>query len=311
MNINYIFYTMNINFTRITFLLMAVVTGGIGILINFIEKYLPVFLTRTYRYGKFPVATEHPLVSKLEVPKRWFKHYYEFAAPTATFVLVMTIYRYILEYPSPGFLNAILDLQLGSGRKALVSPESTLLAVILINVQCWKRLYESHYISIFSEAKMNIVHYFAGFIHYLGLMTCAIGESQGFAPGSTSVLRWDRLTNLQYVCAFVFLLASYEQLKTNHILANLRKDKAGNVVTKSHKIPRGRLFEFISAPLQFTEIIMYTMLAIILWRSSTYHYVYAWVLANQFEFAFLTHRWYTEKFKDYPKQRMVVIPRVF
>lgn len=83
------------------------------------------------------------------------------------------------------------------------------------------------------------------------------------------------------ICGLIFLWASYEQLKSNIILANLRKNDVGKVITKSYKIPHGRLFDYISAPLQFTEIIMYLMLTIILWKTSTFHYIFIWVLANQ------------------------------
>lgn len=79
----------------------------------------------------------------------------------------------------------------------------------------------------------------------------------------------------------LFLLSSYEQLKTNFILADLRKNKKGVVVTKSYKIPNGRFFEYITAPLQLTEIIMYFTLTIILWQSSSFYYIFIWVLVNQ------------------------------
>ena len=84
-----------------------------------------------------------------------------------------------------------------------------------------------------------------------------------------------------WIAAIIFLGMSYEQLKTNFILANLRKNKDGDVVTKAYKIPTGRLFTFISNPLQFTEILMYAMLLVILRTSSTYPYIFIWVLVNQ------------------------------
>lgn len=70
-------------------------------------------------------------------------------------------------------------------------------------------------------------------------------------------------------------------MNTNLILANLRKDHGGKVITKSYKIPHGRLFEYISAPLQLTEIIVYLMLNIILWKSSSFSFVFIFVLVNQ------------------------------
>lgn len=77
---------------------------------------------------------------------------------------------------------------------------------------------------------------------------------------------------------------SYQQLQTNIILANLRKDKKGIVVTKEHKIPRGGLFNYISSPLQFTEIGMYTAIQIIINESKTYYIFCMWVVINQVKY---------------------------
>ncbi|KAK0159531.1 hypothetical protein PV327_010973 [Microctonus hyperodae] len=46
-------------------------------------------------------------------------------------------------------------------------------------------------------------------------------------------------------------------------------------------VPYRRLFEYISAPLQFTEIMMYLMLTIVLREGSSFYYIFIWVLANQ------------------------------
>lgn len=71
------------------------------------------------------------------------------------------------------------------------------------------------------------------------------------------------------------------QLKSNFILAGLRKNQHGNVVTKEHKIPFGGLFNYISNPLQLTEIMIYLMLSGILYQASTFHYITLFVIINQ------------------------------
>lgn len=71
------------------------------------------------------------------------------------------------------------------------------------------------------------------------------------------------------------------QYRSNVILANLRKDKKGNVVTKKYKVPNGELFNFVTAPLQLTEIILYLCLNCILKSASTFYFVTAWVILNQ------------------------------
>lgn len=57
----------------------------------------------------------------------------------------------------------------------------------MMTIQCWKRLYETHCVSVYSDAKMNISHYMVGFIHYIGAITCIIGESSGFVKGKKLV----------------------------------------------------------------------------------------------------------------------------
>lgn len=61
---------MQINLIRIVFLFAASITGIVGLLINYVEPYLPVSIIRSYRYGKFSDNTYQPLVMKIEVPKR-------------------------------------------------------------------------------------------------------------------------------------------------------------------------------------------------------------------------------------------------
>lgn len=76
------------------------------------------------------------------------------------------------------------------------------------------------------------------------------------------------------------------QYRTNIILSNLRRDKNGVVVTKKYKVPCGELFDFITAPLQFTEIIIYLCLLLILRNGSMFYYVAVWVVINQVKIVF-------------------------
>ena len=84
-----------------------------------------------------------------------------------------------------------------------------------------------------------------------------------------------------WISATIFLWASYHQLQSNYILSSLRKNEEGVVVTKEYKIPSGGLFDYISNPLQFTEIVLYGCLQIILKDSSSYPVMFAWVITNQ------------------------------
>jgi 3-oxo-5-alpha-steroid 4-dehydrogenase 3 / polyprenol reductase len=111
--------------------------------------------------------------------------------------------------------------------------------------------------------------------------------------------------------AAVFLYAWYHQFQSNLILANLRKNKEGRVVTEKHMMPVGGYFELVSSPHMFFEIVMYAAYFAILYQNISALYVCLWVLCNQTENAWLTHVWYKEQYKNYPIQRRAVFPRLF
>ena len=86
---------------------------------------------------------------------------------------------------------------------------------------------------------------------------------------------------LDYICVVVLTLSTYMQFRTNLILANLRKDRKGVVVSKEYKIPEGELFNYITAPLQLMEIIVYLCLSIIVRKALTFHFATLLVVINQ------------------------------
>lgn len=82
-------------------------------------------------------------------------------------------------------------------------------------------------------------------------------------------------------CTIIFLAIWYEQFRSNIIFANLRKDKkSGKVVTEEHRIPHGRMFEYVSSPHRMCEIILYTILLLLI-PTRTFFCIYLWVLGNQ------------------------------
>ncbi|XP_046487164.1 polyprenal reductase [Neodiprion pinetum] len=299
---------MEVNLVRAIFIFNSITVTILGLLVAFAETYLPIAITSTYRYGRYAAEGKAALIPPIEVPKRWFKHFYEFAAPLSTYTLSITLRFYLGVGNVPVNILQILDILFGVNRQSLVSPEHTTLALVLVTIHCWKRFYETHYVSIFSNVKINLSHYIVGFVHYVGTISCLIGESNGFFKGSRPIVNWNGLTYIDYSCSIIFLWATYKQLICNKILSNLRKNKKGETVTLQHKIPKGDLFEYISSPLQLSEILVYLMLTIILRNSQTFYYIFLWVLLNQVATGLLGHWWYVESFKEYPKQRRALIP---
>nr|XP_033332256.1 polyprenol reductase [Megalopta genalis]XP_033332257.1 polyprenol reductase [Megalopta genalis]XP_033332258.1 polyprenol reductase [Megalopta genalis]XP_033332260.1 polyprenol reductase [Megalopta genalis] len=302
---------MQVNLISIAFLLATLSLGIVGLLITYIESYLPVLITRSYRYGKFSDNTYQPHVMKIEIPKRWFKHFYVFASPFSSYVFYLVLHKYLWNGDIPENVIWMLNMFLGTNRRALVSPESTFVVALVLTIHCWKRFYESHYISIFSDKKINMFHYTMGFYHYFGTLVCIIGESEGFVEGSQNNFSWKNITYTHMICACIILLSSYAQFRANCILSGLRKDKTGEITSTAYKIPHGGLFEYVSGALQITEIIIYVLISVIFWQSSTYHYVTIWVIVNQIATAVLTHKWYIQTFQNYPKSRKILLPYIF
>ncbi|XP_011877415.1 PREDICTED: polyprenol reductase isoform X2 [Vollenhovia emeryi] len=302
---------MDTNIMGSIFIFKAAIIVFMTLLYTLLEPYLPALMKRAFLYGKFSIKTPHTIAAKFEVPKRWFKHFYVVSAPLMTVTLCLVLYKYRYNAQVPEIVFTLLDTLLGASRKPLISGEDAILAFVIYNIHCWKRVYETCYISVFSNQKIHVFIYLVGYIHYTGIILCIIGESEGFVKGSHASVNLDKLTTAKLVCAFICLCSSYMQLKTNLTLANLRKNTHGDVVSFEYKIPSEGLFKYIAGPLQLLEILIYLMLSVILWQASTYHYVTLWVVANQVESAVLAHQWYRKTFKNYPKERKILIPCIW
>lgn len=110
----------------------------------------------------------------------------------------------------------------------------------------------------------------------------------------------------------VFLLASALQFQSHYLLAKpmqrKRRTSSGNV----YRIPRGGAFELVSCPHYLAEILIYTGIAFILGKFSIISWLpLLWVMANLSLAAGLTHEWYLQKFKTYPRKRKALFPYLY
>jgi 3-oxo-5-alpha-steroid 4-dehydrogenase 1 len=94
-------------------------------------------------------------------------------------------------------------------------------------------------------------------------------------------------------------------LKSDAILIGLRKKGE-----KNYQIPKGFLFDFISSPNLFGEIIEWTGFAIMAWNLPALSFA-IWTFANLVPRSLNHHNWYKENFPDYPKNRKAVFPYLF
>lgn len=183
-----------------------------------------------------------------------------------------------------------------------------------------------------SNGRINGVQYFVGYFHYYATLLIILSEADGFArgkyldfdmkftkfqislileskdvikPSLFSELMWSIPFATLYLCAWVY------QFQSNVLLSNLRRNAEGNVVTEKHVMPNGGFFKYVSSPHMFFEIILYLSLYGILYANTSWKYVLIWVFANQIINAHLTHEWYLKAFRNYPKSRKALIPKIF
>jgi 3-oxo-5-alpha-steroid 4-dehydrogenase 1 len=121
-----------------------------------------------------------------------------------------------------------------------------------------------------------------------------------------SVYGSDWITSpLLIVGALLFLTGMAINWRADHLLINLRKPGE-----TGYKIPRGFLFDYISSPNLFGEIIEWTGFAMMAWNLPALTFM-VWTFANLVPRAKNHHDWYKNKFFDYPKERKAVFPFIF
>jgi len=84
-------------------------------------------------------------------------------------------------------------------------------------------------------------------------------------------------------------------------LISLREKQDG------YQIPRGGLFDYISCPNHFGEIVEWCGFAIIAWNLPAVTFA-IWTFCNLSPRSLNHHAWYKEKFEDYPEKRKAVLP---
>jgi 3-oxo-5-alpha-steroid 4-dehydrogenase 1 len=105
--------------------------------------------------------------------------------------------------------------------------------------------------------------------------------------------------------AVMFFGGFIMNIKSDNILLNLRKPGE-----TGYKIPTGGLYTYLSSPNYFSEIIEWFGFAIMCWSLPGLAFA-IWTFANLAPRALTNHKWYLEKFKDYPKERKALIPFIY
>lgn len=101
---------------------------------------------------------------------------------------------------------------------------------------------------------------------------------------------------------FFFIVGMVINVQSDNVLLALRRSEK-----KGYSIPTGGLFRYISCPNFFGEMMEWTGFAIMTWSPAALAFA-IWSIVNLVPRALDHHRWYREKFSDYPAERKAVIP---
>jgi 3-oxo-5-alpha-steroid 4-dehydrogenase 1 len=111
------------------------------------------------------------------------------------------------------------------------------------------------------------------------------------------------LTDPRFLVGVTLFVAGYLiNLQSDEILRRLRAPGE-----TGYKIPVGGLYRWVSSPNYFGEMIEWTGFAIATWSLPGLAFA-LWTAANLVPRAISHHRWYKEKFPDYPAERRALIP---
>lgn len=102
----------------------------------------------------------------------------------------------------------------------------------------------------------------------------------------------------------VFLVGFALNLHADAVLRNLRKPGE-----TGYAIPKGGLYRFVSCPNYLGEMLEWFGWALATWSLGGLVFA-VWTVANLAPRAFANHRWYREKFPEYPKERRALVPFV-
>jgi 3-oxo-5-alpha-steroid 4-dehydrogenase 1 len=104
--------------------------------------------------------------------------------------------------------------------------------------------------------------------------------------------------------ACLFALGLVVNLHSDTVLLALRAPGESG-----YRIPRGGAFRWVTSPNYLGEIVEWIGFAIASWSPAALAFA-LWTIGNLVPRAFAHHRWYREKFPDYPRERKALVPFV-
>ncbi|XP_032855002.2 polyprenol reductase isoform X2 [Tyto alba] len=248
----------------------------------------------------------------LQAPKRWFTHFYVVSVLWNGFLLIWLFRAKFLGGSLPSWIQHVHHVLGRASQSEDTDSEhfSALLVLLLLWLHSCRRLAECLWTSVFSSGVIHIVQYCFGLGYYIAVgstVLCQVPTDVRNGKELSMQIHWYHIVGVM-----MYIWASLHQHRCLVILANLRKNKSGKVVSLSHSVPFGDWFERVSCPHYFAELLIYVSMAITLgFHNVTWWCVVMYVLFNQALAAVLSHEFYQKNFSSYPKHRKAFIPFVF
>jgi len=122
---------------------------------------------------------------------------------------------------------------------------------------------------------------------------------------------WDGwLTDPRFLVGIAIYYAGFFlNVHSDAIVRGLRSKDEALSGERAYRIPRGGGFRYVTNPSYLGELIGWIGWSIATWSLAGV-FILAISAANLVPRAFATHKWYLEKFPDYPKDRKVLVPFV-
>ena len=106
-----------------------------------------------------------------------------------------------------------------------------------------------------------------------------------------------------FIGILLFGTGYYINKKSDRMLRRLRATNA------DYQIPRGFVFNYVSMPNYFGEVLTWCGFAMASWSLAGLSFV-LFTMANLVPRALTNHRWYRDKFREYPPNRKAIFPWV-
>ena len=122
---------------------------------------------------------------------------------------------------------------------------------------------------------------------------------------------WDWFSDPRFIVGVLLYYGGLlVNLHSDHIVRKLRTKEEVAQEVKEYRIPRGGLFEYVSNPSYFSELVFWAGFALFTWSLAGV-FILAISMANLVPRAIATDAWYREKFADYPPERKILVPFIW